>query len=509
MSRLVLTVFYLAGPLLIISELFTPALSIPILLLFAAYVVLLMFVSQRDRLSDAEAGSANQLVAGLATFALSVTWVFYSGIGSFAICRWDYIKHNLIFSFLLDARLPIYTSLAGKDFIVHYSFAYYISPVRLYQVAHTFAPFITLNGVLLGVYSLALFFATIVLSRGRMTFALALLTILCFTGGLDVAGMLALGVQPQGEISTSWGTLQVPVNLDWWGIPYAPQSFTTNLYYAPQHFFGALIGTALIYASLQSRQPAAIALIETSIVIAASIFWSPYVAVGLAALALILTLSLDTQGTILQRFRRERMSAVLAPLPLVAFAFAVALVMVSSLFLLASKPLSYPQIIVQKEDIVGWLITYAANYGPYLLALVLILWPLRNFTIEHTDAGFCYPEIPRVLAGCLVASALALILGHGFYDDWGMRVTLPLSIALAAAVTQVLFSGLKWPYMAALLAVLVVSSASSLSELARSVLLPTNCKSYGAFRIEDMGVLAPQYEGRSDSLLYRYLVRSY
>ena len=90
-----------------------------------------------------------------------------------------------------------------------------------------------------------------------------------------------------------------------------------------------------------------------------------------------------------------------------------------------------------------------------------------------------------------------------------MRVTLPLSIALAAAVTQVLFSGLKWPYMAALLAVLAVSSASSLSELARSVLLPTNCKSYGAFRIEDMGVLAPQYEGRSDSLLYRYLVRSY
>ena len=241
---------------------------------------------------------------------------------------------------------------------------------------------------------MALFFATIVLSRGRMTFALALLTILCFTGGLDVAGMLAFGVQPQGEISTSWGTLQVPVNLDWWGIPYAPQSFTTNLYYAPQHFFGALIGTALIYASLQSRQPAAIALIETSIVIAASIFWSPYVAVGLAALALILTLSLGTPGTILQRFRRERMSAVLAPLPLVAFAFAVALVMVSSLFLLASKPLSYPQIIVQKDDIVGWLITYAANYGPYLLALVLILWPLRNFTIEHTDAGFCIPKYP-------------------------------------------------------------------------------------------------------------------
>ena len=235
MSRLVLTLFYLAGPLLIIWELFTPALSIPILLLFTAYVMLLVFSFQRDRLFDA--GSAKQRVAGLATVALSVAWVFYSGIGSFAICRWDYVKHNLIFSYLLDTRLPIYTSLAGKDFIVHYSFAYYIFPVRLYQVAHTLAPFITLNGVLLGVYSLALFLATIVLSRGRMTFALALLTILCFTGGLDVAGMLAFGVQPQGEISTSWGTLQVPFNLDWWGIPYAPQSFTTNSLLCPTAFF--------------------------------------------------------------------------------------------------------------------------------------------------------------------------------------------------------------------------------------------------------------------------------
>ena len=90
--------------------------------------------------------------------------------------------------------------------------------------------------------------------------------------------------EPQGEISTSWVTLQVPFNLDWWGIPYAPQSFTTNLYYAPQHFFGALIGTALLYASLQSSQPASATLIETVIVIAASVFWSPYVAVGLAAL---------------------------------------------------------------------------------------------------------------------------------------------------------------------------------------------------------------------------------
>ena len=116
-----------------------------------------------------------------------------------------------------------------------------------------------------------------------------LLAILCLTGGLDLIGMLAFGVEPQGEISTAWITLQVPFNLDWWGVPYAPQSFTTNLYYAPQHFFGALIGTALLYASLQFRRPAALTLIESLVVIAASAFWSPYVAVGLAVLAAVMT----------------------------------------------------------------------------------------------------------------------------------------------------------------------------------------------------------------------------
>ena len=506
LSHLVLTLFYLAGPLLVISELFTPTLSIPILVLGAAYIVLLGLDLFRLDFAEAEVKRASQVVGGLAAFALSVAWVLHSGIGSFAICRWDYVKHNLIFSYLLDQRLPIFTSLAGQDFIVHYSFAYYISPVRLYQLAHALAPSITLNSVLLAIYSLSLFLATSLLYRGRMTRALVLLAILCLAGGLDTVGMLAFGVEPRGEVSTFWGIVRVPFNLDWWGIPYAPQSFTMNLYYAPQHFFAALIGTALVYACFQSSQPAALRLIESSIVITASVFWSPYVAVGLTALALVLALSFDAPETILQRLRREGVS-VLAPSYLIVLAFAVVLTIAASLFLLASKSLSFPQLIFHKDNMDDWLITYGANYAPYLLALILVAWPFRKFTTEDAAAKLCCPALPKILAGCLAASGLLLAFGHGFYNDWGMRATLPLSIGLAVGVTQVLFSNLKRTYLVALLAVLAVSSASSLSEIARSMIVPTNCKNYGAFRLEDMRDLAPQYEGRSDSLLYRHLVR--
>ena len=505
LSRLLLTPFYLTGPLLIIWELFTPALSIPVLLLSIAYIVMLARFLGRDRLAAPKVWRASNLVAGFAAFALCVAWVYYSGIGSFAFCRWDYVKHNLIFSYLLDQELPIHVTLSDQDFIVHYSFAYYITPVRLYQVTHAFIPEVTLNRVLLAIYSVVLFLATSILSRGRMVFALVLLVILCLTGGLDLFGMLAFGVEPQGEISTSWITLQVPFNLDWWGIPYAPQSFTMNLYYAPQHFFGALIGTALLYASLRSNQPVAAMLIESIIVVAASAFWSPYVAVGLAALAIVLALSL---GPFLEQWRQERIQALLAPSRLVGFAFGALLALTASLFLLASTSLSAPQLIVGQDNTFGWLLTYSLNYAPYLLALMLVSWPARKFSVTNAGRLHC-PPLPNVLAGCLAASAAVLGFGHGLYNDWGMRVTLPLSIALAVALTKVLFSDLKWPYVAALAAVLTVSSASSLSEIMRSVLLPTNCKPYGSFRFEDMGALAPQYKGRSNSLLYRYLVRSH
>ena len=191
-----------------------------------------------------------------------------------------------------------------------------------------------------------------------MVFAFVLLVILCLTGGLDLFGMLAFGVEPQGEISTSWITLQVPFNLDWWGIPYAPQSFTTNLYYAPQHFFGALIGTALLYASLQSNQPVAATLIESIIVVAASAFWSPYVAVGLAALAIVLTFEpWQTRDYPCSNGDKNGSQPCLRHARLVGFAFGALLAITASLFLLASTSLSAPQLIVRSGQHV-WLATH-------------------------------------------------------------------------------------------------------------------------------------------------------
>jgi hypothetical protein len=503
---LILTLFYLSGPLLVVVELFKRALSIPLALLFAAYIALGTSI-RRDPPVDAKASPLSGFFLGFVAFLLCVVWVYYSGIGGFALCRWDYEKHNVIFSYLLDQKLPIYTSLDRKEFIVHYSFAYYITPVRLYQMAHVLAPGVSLNAILLVLYSVVLFFAAAVLSRGRMAFLLVLLAVLSLTGGLDAIGMLAFGVEPHGKLSISWLTFNIPSNLEWWGLPYAPQGFTTNLYYAPQHFFAALIGTALLLQSLQSQRPAAATLIDISIVVAASVFWSPYVAAGLLILATVLDVTLGDRG-VLARLKREGLSFLLTPHGLTACAFAIALALAAVMFVWGAKPLSAPRLVVQQGSALQWLLTYILNYAPFLIALLLVLLtsPRQSPVAQDGKQIWC-PALPKILVGCLTASAAVLLLRHGLYNDWAMRVTLPLSIALAVAMTYILFGGLKWPYLAVLLTVLALSSASSLAELTRSLLMPTKCASYGAYRLEDIREIAPQYEGRVDSFLYQYLAR--
>ena len=108
----------------------------------------------------------------------------------------------------------------------------------------------------------------------------------------------------------------------------------------------------------------------------------------------------------------------------------------------------------------------------------------------------------------LLASAALLLVAHGAFNDWGIRTTLPLWPALAIAIAQVLWIGLKWAYLTVFLVVVVLSSAASLAEVAISAVVPSYCAPYGVFSLEDMGPLAFQYEGRRKSMLYRYFARS-
>jgi hypothetical protein len=118
LSILALAIFYLTGPLLIVWELFKPELSVPILLA----CTMLAFALARSAVALDKGRTINSsLLVNLLLLTLCVVWIYFSGIGSYAICRWDYVKHNIMFSYLLDHKLPIEINWEGRRFILHYS----------------------------------------------------------------------------------------------------------------------------------------------------------------------------------------------------------------------------------------------------------------------------------------------------------------------------------------------------------------------------------------------------
>ena len=86
---------------------------------------------------------------------------------------------------------PIFThrnSFEGRRFILHYSFAFYIIPVRLKQWLASLGLGVGLNAVLLLTYSAVLFSSRMAFARGRAVTSLVLLLVLILVGGLDILG---------------------------------------------------------------------------------------------------------------------------------------------------------------------------------------------------------------------------------------------------------------------------------------------------------------------------------
>jgi len=81
--------------------------------------------------------------------------------------------------------------------------------------------------------------------------------------------------------------LDLPIygGVEWWGVPLAPQSLTMHLFWAPQAFLRRPDRGRSHHRDGAARPPGGGQGAALLGVIAAAVFWSPYVAVGLAAVA--------------------------------------------------------------------------------------------------------------------------------------------------------------------------------------------------------------------------------
>ncbi|SRR5579871_1782645 len=508
-----LALFYIAGPLIIMAELLRPVFWIPVFALFPAWLAEFdSFLFRDARASGGVRGAAVRgpsrplgLLAPVAVFLLGAFWIYCSGIGGFTICRWDYLKHNLVFSSLLTGHLPIKSDSGDANAaFIHYYFAYYIIPVRIYQGLQILIGSLRFDQVLFAIYCLVLFVALRVMAASQKLPAAGLLALLALTGGLDVVGQALLGAGPR-IIGRGFG---VPVfsEWDWWGVPLAPQSATMNLFFAPQHFFAALIGTALLAFIFGLERPAGAKLLHGAAVIAASTLWSPYVAVGLGAVSLAAVPGLLREVVAGWQGEARRAGRVTLRFPF-ACVFVALLLVFAVLFYSASLATSPPSLIFQHQPVGPWALSFLIRQAPAIAALAALVIDRFRSRPAGEDSRESGGNLLSAFAFLLVAEAVLLCFQHGAYDDWGLRTTLPVSILLAVTLCRFLAD---WPGRTARIVVILLLAASSLSsvnEFAQSLVLPPQCAPYGSFNWRDMGSLASQYQGRSDSLLYRWLAR--
>jgi hypothetical protein len=420
-----------------------------------------------------------------------------SGIGRFAYCRWDHVKHNLVFSSLIDQHLPILLQDADRgEIILHYGFAFYILPVRLAALLESAAGGVDLDVLLVILYAAAAILSVRVISAFGAVPALVLLAVLIVVGGFDPIGLVLYG-KPPPMMAVPDLPFELVRSFEWWGTPLAPQSLTHQLFWAPQHVFGALVGVALLMAVLRLEGRAATRLLLAGGIIAAGALWSPYVAVGLTAFALAEILVGDP-GAVLCQLRSERLLSPGAP---AAAAYGVVLAAFAILFYDAARPLSPPRWIFETASVSSWLLTFLLNLAPFMLVLLMLAVPWRGAALSlRTDSA------ARIGVG-LLGTALLLLFAHGHYNDWAMRTTLPLLIGMAVAAARLLAGRIGWPRRLLVIAILGLSGASSGAEIMLSIFVPENCPAYGSVRPADLGELTFQYEGRPDSFLYRHLAR--
>ncbi len=348
-----------------------------------------------------------------------------NGAGGFGVQNWDWIKHNAILRDLVDKPWPvIYTTDKGEVALAYY-LAYYLPAA----VAGKMLGWQAANVAIYGWTVLGCFLAAVwlmMLSGARWWAALGMLVLF---SGLDLLGD-ALWWHPRE-------TLQWVNNFDaeWWPKLWTLPSNLTLIAYAPQHAIAGWLFTALLVAGLRAR-PASFPI---GGLLALSLLWSPFLTVGLFALAGLWFLGHRARlsGCIRAQFRPANLTAV--PLALVLALY----------FQSRNVPFELPHYLYPSRNIIAMGSFYLtpsrtgfAEFAPaYVLTMLLEFGTLALLLLKALPKE---DRADRFLLAGAVATLLALPWFHyGHYNDLVMRICIPALWVLQILSLQALVGPLK------------------------------------------------------------------
>ena len=371
-------------------------------------------------------------LGGTALLALVVSLL---GAGGAGIPTWDWQKHNAVLADLVAQGWPVAYRLdppAGDLALVYYV-AYYLPAALVGRAAGWAAA----HAALFAWTVLGVVLAWRWLTRlGRAPAAVALAVVVLFTG-FELAGALLgstrLGPQPWWQ----------QFDLEWWQGRFVYPGNVTLIAYAPHQALGGWLATALCLEALRRGRrrfpfaaPGALCLL-----------WSPFCALGLAALAALVPLAGGTAGAgrRLARWGRGQLS-------LASLAAVVGVALPVVLYFAARLPppalpadllppdwarrhaaLAFlPAALGISRFLAEWGRFLAVELLPLVAALFAVGWLARR---RRPGAG-------RFDRRLLVAATLLLValpaIGYGFYGDFAMRAAIPPLFALQVVVARAL-----------------------------------------------------------------------
>jgi hypothetical protein len=372
--------------------------------------------------------------------ALALVLTVIAGIGELNVQVADYLKHNLVFHDLVVYPWPvIYPHPGPAGSLLCYYIAYYLPASligKLFGMVWT-AP----ASFAWGFTGVLLAFAWIV-RLGRPRGGAVLVSFMLVDGFAWLPGLYTLA-QRLGRVAGGTGG-------DWWTSDALTERFASfgtppmrlllesepaHLLWVPQHAIAAWLATACALRSLEEGEPPR----YMGLVLAATLLWSPFVAIGLAPFVLLALV------------RHPRAAAAWPGL-----AGGLALALPAGLYFLAHSTYEHLGFLFSElsgpQDWMRYVFFLLASVGVFVVAVALV----RQRFDAPQEAEW---RLFLVAAAWLVATTL-VTMGH--FNDWVMRVSMPALVVFRLVVARLVVEvwrrgGRLAPRLA--LAALVLASA--------------------------------------------------
>ena len=345
----------------------------------------------------------SQTVPLAITAFFSFAWVATTGVWNVGFGRtqdWDVMRNDLL-STLTEHSWPVthvFTDGSAVWSMRHYLGFYLPGPFAGKLSGNNLGITLFATGVwmFLGVWIALLLLQKLFAGFGSRKY-LALPLFLAFSG-LD-----AIGSRIQGTLSLRPSNLINGGHIEWWAEKYQFSSNTTLLHWVPQHALPSWIGALLVIHIVRSRHN----LYLLPIISLSALLWSPFAAVGITLLALLLLFSAGETATFLTSIRK---------LPL----------LIISLLVLGVPLLAFLQ--SGTSDIPRSLLLSSGGFSHHVKMLLEFI--SLEFGIVAALSAYIVRQRIRENMFISIGLLLVLMVVVGLYNDFAMRVSPALLVVI-------------------------------------------------------------------------------